>query len=207
MPPSPEVREFSDVQRKLLIAAERLFAQRGVADVSLREIGSAAEQRNNSAVQYHFKTKTSLIVALYDFRLIPLNRRRLAMLAELADPTFAELVAAYICPLGSAVVDSGGSNSYARFIHRYLSEGAGDFEPFADRHNSAVKAITTQLLHRLPHADRRSRDERIRQMQQLVTSVLADLERRLEHGQTTRLRAAAAVDGLVSGTVAFLLAD
>ena len=198
--------EFSDVQRKLLVAAERLFAERGVAHVSMREIGAAAEQRNNSVVQYHFKDKTTLIVALYDFRLIPLNRRRLAMLAERQEHTLRDLVEAYIRPLGSAVIDAAGSNSYARFIHRYLGEGTGDFEPFGERHNSGVVAITAELRPRLTQVPEPMRSERIRQLSQLVTSVLADLERRLEHGQTTRTAAIAAVESLIAGTTAFLTA-
>jgi AcrR family transcriptional regulator len=34
-------------RERLLVTAERLFAERGVAGVSLREIGAAAGQRNN----------------------------------------------------------------------------------------------------------------------------------------------------------------
>lgn len=197
---------LSDVQRRLLVAAERLFAERGVANVSLREIGAGAQQRNHSAVQYHFTTKAALIQALYDFRLVPLNRRRLEMLAARDEHTFEELVEAYIRPLGDAVVETGGGSSYARFVHRYLGEGAGDFEPFDDRHNSGVKAITTELLVRLGDLDESYRMERIQQFKRLVTAVLADVERRLEHRQITGAQATVAVDTLVAGAAAYLRA-
>ncbi|MEV3964253.1 helix-turn-helix domain-containing protein [Nocardia sp. NPDC050193] len=52
--------EFSDAQRRVLLAAERLFAERGAAHVSMREIATAAGQRNNWAVQYRFKNKQAL---------------------------------------------------------------------------------------------------------------------------------------------------
>lgn len=198
---------LSDVQRRLLVAAERLFAERGVANVSLREIGASAQQRNHSAVQYHFKTKAALIQALYDFRLIPLNRRRLEMLAARDEHTFEQLVEAYIRPLGDAVVESGGGNSYARFVHRYLGEGAGDFEPFDDRHNSGVNAIVAELRVRLADLDESHCDERIQQFKRLVTSVLADVERRLEHQQITGEQAAVAVDTLIVGAAAYLRAS
>ncbi|MFE3291481.1 TetR/AcrR family transcriptional regulator [Rhodococcus sp. NPDC059234] len=201
-----ESAEPSDVQRKILVAAERLFAQRGVANVSLREIGAAAGQRNNSAVQYHFSTKQGLIVALYDFRLVELNRHRLEMLAARGEHSLADLVDAYVRPLGSAVVEAAGANAYARFIHRYLGEGAGDFEPFTPRHNSGVKAIAAELANRLDHLPEPARAERIRQFGQVVTAVLADIERRLEYRQIARGGAVAAVDGLVSGMLAFLSA-
>lgn len=203
---APDVAALTDVQRKILIAAERLFAQRGVANVSLREIGAAAGQRNNSAVQYHFKTKQALILALYDFRLIPLNEHRLAMLAARSEHSPADLVEAYVRPLGSAVVEAEGANSYARFIHRYLGEGSGDFEPFHQRHNRGVKTITSELATRLDHLPESVRAERIRQMSQLVPAVLADVERRLEYRQMTRSAAIESVEGLISGTLAFLTA-
>ncbi|MBM4569082.1 TetR family transcriptional regulator [Rhodococcus hoagii] len=197
---------LSDVQRRLLVAAERLFAERGVDNVSLREIGAGAQQRNHSAVQYHFKTKAALIQALYDFRLVPLNRRRLEMLAARDEHTFEELVEAYIRPLGDAVVETGGGSSYARFVHRYLGEGAGDFEPFDDRHNSGVKAITAELLVRLADLDDSHRVERIQHFKRLVTAVLADVEQRLEHRQITGAQAAGAVDTLIRGATAYLRA-
>ncbi|GAA4477758.1 TetR family transcriptional regulator [Rhodococcus olei] len=201
-----DVAAPTDVQRKILVAAERLFTQRGVANVSLREIGAAAGQRNNSAVQYHFSTKQGLILALYDFRLVPLNRRRVEMLAARSEHSTADLVDAYVRPLGSAVVEAAGANAYARFIHRYLGEGAGDFEPFTPRHNSGVTAITGELAIRLDHLPEPARAERIRQFGQMVTAVLADVERRLEYRQITPAAAALAVDGLVSGMLAFLSA-
>lgn len=67
------------VKEKILLAAERLFAERGFG-VSLREIAVAAGQRNHSAVQYHFGDKTGLIDALYAYRMTPLNLRRRELL-------------------------------------------------------------------------------------------------------------------------------
>ena len=48
----------------LMRAAERLFAERGVEAVSLREIAVAAGQRNNSSTLYHFGDKRELIEAM-----------------------------------------------------------------------------------------------------------------------------------------------
>src|ERR1051326_9079064 len=67
----------------MILAAERLFAERGIAAVSLREIGAAAGQRNNSAAQYHFGSKQGLVDAVVEHRMGPINERRLALLADL----------------------------------------------------------------------------------------------------------------------------
>ena len=52
-PPSPKAQ---DGRERIIVAAERLIAERGI-DVPLRDIAVAADQRNNSAVQYHFGSR------------------------------------------------------------------------------------------------------------------------------------------------------
>ncbi|WP_372344040.1 TetR/AcrR family transcriptional regulator [Streptomyces sp. KL116D] len=48
----------------MLTAAERLFAERGVYNVSNRQISEAAGQGNTTAVNYHFGNKTDLVRAI-----------------------------------------------------------------------------------------------------------------------------------------------
>src|SRR3954462_6587369 len=48
----------------LLDVAERLFAERGIAGVSLREIRIAAGARNTAAMQFHFGDRDGLVDAL-----------------------------------------------------------------------------------------------------------------------------------------------
>ena len=45
-------------------AAEQLIAERGIENVSIRDIVSAANQKNESVLQYHFKNLTGLIEAI-----------------------------------------------------------------------------------------------------------------------------------------------
>ena len=49
---------------KLLDAATRLFAERGIDNVSIAEIVRAAGQRNASAVHYHFGSRDEVLRAL-----------------------------------------------------------------------------------------------------------------------------------------------
>src|SRR3979490_3599807 len=60
----------------ILRAAERLYADRGFADVTLRDIVAAANV-NLAAVNYHFGSKDELIAELFVTRSLATNRERL----------------------------------------------------------------------------------------------------------------------------------
>src|ERR1700720_580742 len=60
----------------ILLAAERLYADRGFGDVTLRDIVAAADV-NLAAVNYHFGSKDELIAELFVTRSIATNRERL----------------------------------------------------------------------------------------------------------------------------------
>src|SRR5882672_2480295 len=60
----------------ILAAAERLYADRGFGDVTLRDIVAAANV-NLAAVNYHFGSKDELIAELFVTRSLATNRERL----------------------------------------------------------------------------------------------------------------------------------
>jgi AcrR family transcriptional regulator len=60
----------------ILAAAERLYADRGFGDVTLRDIVAEANV-NLAAVNYHFGSKDELIAELFVTRSLQLNRERL----------------------------------------------------------------------------------------------------------------------------------
>ena len=68
-------------KEQIVLVAERLFAERGIDGVSLRQIGAAAGNGNNSAVQYHFGSKDNLIQAIFEYRLDNLHERRRVLAA------------------------------------------------------------------------------------------------------------------------------
>jgi AcrR family transcriptional regulator len=68
-------------RRRMLEAAERLFLEHGFDGTSLRMLTTAAGV-NLAAVNYHFGGKEELFRAMLAARLDPLNRERIALLAE-----------------------------------------------------------------------------------------------------------------------------
>ena len=139
----------------LIETAERLFAERGVNAVSLREIGSTAGQRNTGAVRYHFGTKEALVNAVFEHRMTPINERRLTMLADL-DATGRShdvrgLTEAYLLPLADMLGDPGQPSWYLRFcVHASFVAGAApndlDGQPWT-RGVAIVRDRLQTLLH------------------------------------------------------------
>ena len=70
---------------RLVLAAERLFATRGIDGVSLRQIAAEAGSSNNSAVHYHFGSKHGLTAAIFRYRLPQIISER-RLLAARCDP-------------------------------------------------------------------------------------------------------------------------
>ena len=195
---------MSDATRvRLLVTAERLFAERGIAGVSLREIGAAAGQRNNSATQYHFESKRGLVLALCEHRMRPVNERRLAMLHAVEHDDLRGLVEAFVLPLAEAVRPG---SFYLRFLAQLLAGPAQ--APHAALELDVLHAVR-QLLARLepcltavPPALRRPR---FQSAAVLVVHTLADHERQLHaHGRSAPL--ALRIADLVDATVGLLTA-
>ena len=116
MPRSPE-----PAREALIAVAERLFAERGVDAVTVRDIVKAAGQRNSSAVQYHFGNKAGLLQAILDPHQARLDARRAEMLDELGErPTLDKLIEVLVRPLAS-LLDSESGRHYIRIRAQLVS--------------------------------------------------------------------------------------
>jgi AcrR family transcriptional regulator len=141
--------------RVLLIeTAERLFAERGVNAVSLREIGATAGQRNTGAVRYHFGTKEALVNAVFEHRMTPINENRLAMLSDLDAAGNSDdvrgLTEAYLLPLAAMLGDPGQPSWYLRFcVHASFVAGAAPNDLDAQPWTRGVAIIRDRLQNLL----------------------------------------------------------
>lgn len=88
-----------DTKTRILNAAEKLFGMNGFDATSLRDI-TAEAQVNLAAVNYHFQSKDSLIDAIIERRILPINQRRFEMLDAAGHPPSVEqVVEAFLAPL------------------------------------------------------------------------------------------------------------
>ncbi len=66
---------------RIVAAAERLFAERGFAGTTMRDLTRAAGT-NLAAVNYHFGSKEGLLEAVFSTYLVPISQERLRLLDE-----------------------------------------------------------------------------------------------------------------------------
>ncbi len=147
---------LSDPAIRLLETAERLFAIKGLDNVSIREINRESGSRNHTALQYHFGGVEQLIQAILDYRILPLNQQRLDLLNRLKQKRQTDdngaLIAAIVTPfteqLLAPVQDSYYISLMAQLLNR--ADGIDQFMQNPQR-NSALREVILLLQRNLPH--------------------------------------------------------
>jgi AcrR family transcriptional regulator len=92
----------SSTPERILLAAERLFSERGIDAVSLREITTAAGV-NSAAAHYHFGSKEAVLQELFALRARPIAERREELLGKLkldkaGRPVLEDVLVAFLRP-------------------------------------------------------------------------------------------------------------
>lgn len=174
----------------LVEAAERLFAERGIESVSLRDIAAAAGQRNHSAAQYHFGDRAGLLAAVYDNRMREVNTRRHRMLDDIDaggwSGDLTRLVEAAIRPLVEVVAETDGW--YARFLVRtrwdaFAQQVIADV-PALSSFRRVVELIDQNLSGEAAGPRHGEHFDRIDQMTTLFIGTIAGWEWRRQRGQS-----------------------
>jgi AcrR family transcriptional regulator len=143
----------------IMNAAERLYADRGFADVTLRDIVAAADV-NLAAVNYHFGSKDELIAELYVSRSLATNRERLNELktAEAEGCGRAGIDAVLRALVGPPLRGCLGPNRQrsdaARFMIRASIESVPPIRKIRNREIDHLKRFAAAMRRSLPdHGD------------------------------------------------------
>jgi len=139
----------------ILEAAERLYAERGFSEVTLRDIVAAAGV-NLAAVNYHFGSKDELIAELFVTRSIATNRERLNELkaAEAAGGGRADIDAILRALVGPTVRGCLGPESQrstaARFMIRASIESVPPIRRIKNREIDHLRKFAAAMRRSLP---------------------------------------------------------
>jgi AcrR family transcriptional regulator len=104
---------------RLIRAAERLFALRGIDGVSLREINRTAGAKNASALQYHFGDRDGLLKAVVVKHRADVEARRHAMLdayEAAGQDDLRALAGALVRPMAAKLADHDGGPAYLQIM-------------------------------------------------------------------------------------------
>src|SRR5215475_2396856 len=147
-------RDARDSRERLILAAEWLFAERGIDGVSLREINRAAGQKNASGLQYHFGTKVDLIAAVWRHRLPEIEGRRQAMLKQMkasgGTSDLRQILSAMVVPFAEQLDSGRNERSYVRFVaqlygHPSIREGEFASAGYRETYRLAQRRLGSEL--------------------------------------------------------------
>ncbi|MGW2827469.1 TetR/AcrR family transcriptional regulator [Streptomyces sp. NPDC001443] len=168
----------------ILIAAEQLYAEKGLATVSNRQIGEAAGQGNVTAVNYHFGTRLDMMRAVMTRHAGPVDVLRSRYVAEIADCSdLREWVRCLVRPVTEHLEALGAPSWQARCAAQVLTDPAArEFITEDALTRPALGAVVRGLercLDGLPPTIRRRRGE---MASTLIVYTCADRERDLASG-------------------------
>lgn len=150
----------------MLDVAEKLFAERGIDNVSIREIVRGSGQSNLSAAHYHFGSREALIGAMLARRLRTINAIRHKRLDELVstgrDKSVYSIVSASVGVLGNVVKTMPWGPDYVRIVAQALFSPKLHVWSLLDiETTSGHTRCTTMLRLLLPHLPKRVFKDRI----------------------------------------------
>lgn len=146
---------MKDTRTKILDTAEKLFANNGVASVSLREINAAAGV-SPSVLHYHFGGRDELIATLLERRLPALNAARSAMLEELQNSgkevTVRQLLAVTVLPLVRLQQDGKAGQRFVKVLARLHLERNAVYQTLTMKYYPESRLeVFDELMQRCPN--------------------------------------------------------
>ncbi len=134
----------------LMRSAERLFAEKGLGTVSVKDITRAAGARNPSAVHYHFGNVEELIKQVFAQRLrkIEDDRTELLLNVDEADPDkrLLALMEAALRPFLATCLEEDG-RLYVRFCVQFASDPRFDVAQIVDEYSMrSLDILQTKLV-------------------------------------------------------------
>jgi AcrR family transcriptional regulator len=191
--------DVQSTREKIIVAGERLFAERGLDGVALREVSSAAGNANNSAVHYHFGSKDRLVQAIFEYRLRRLSARWELLMAESRPRDLYGWVDCYIrALLEESELGSGHSVSFVAMLMQ--NRRVDLLEHLPEPYAGTVSRFVARVQELLVDVAEPLRVHRIEQGLKLTVYAAADREHARATGARLRPLAfdlASIVDGMV----------
>jgi AcrR family transcriptional regulator len=144
-----------DTKEKLLNHAERLFAEKGIAATSIRDLTQATGV-NVASVNYHFGSKRGLVDQVLKRRIIPLNQARTECLqvvlktAAVAGerPSIEDLLRALIEPTFEFAATLPESRYFFEMVSRAMSGPDAQVRNIFLQHSKPLFQLVYAAMHK-----------------------------------------------------------
>jgi AcrR family transcriptional regulator len=154
------MKSTKDTRARILDVAEELFGEEGFDRVSIRDITKKAEV-NLAAINYHFGSKEDLIAAIFERRVVPVNKARLKALNTAQEsgkkpPGLEAILEAFIRPtVESSFGTPKGGKAFSKLFGRCLSEPSPEIERLLKRQfEPLIERLDAALMKAMPNLSR-----------------------------------------------------
>lgn len=149
---SKDTEERADTRRNIKVAARRLFAERGLEAVTVREIVAAAGAKNGGSLNYYFKSKEGLIFELIteifsDLSVVWLER--ISALDRKGGPETVREIVDIIVRAPNADAYSDPAPTAHRFLASVLFVRRKELSNYLDRMNFLVFRRLLEMINSL----------------------------------------------------------
>jgi AcrR family transcriptional regulator len=190
----------------LIEAAEELFADNGIDNVSLRQIGEAIGSDNNAVVTYYFGSKAGLLKAIYEHRVPALEARRSELLRAAHEQGKADDTLVLLHALWAPIFEqrnTHGKPSYAGLLASL--EHAPSLIPMVElsQQHPTTRELAERLRHSAGDLDEVLFWHRLRLTTMMIVATIQDSAKR-ESGETVQREIDAAFADALTMTAAAL---
>lgn len=179
----PKQARGDATRHKIKDAARRLFATRGLNAVSVKDIVTAAGQKNGGSMNYYFRTKEALIaeIAADGALIIAAGRnRRLDALEATGGPTSVRQIVEILADLGGAEEES--EDTLMRFLTMLIINERELFvSAMANGVDNSLRRCAVHIYALLPHIPLPLLSHRVQLLTLYLATTLASQEIAHEH--------------------------
>jgi AcrR family transcriptional regulator len=134
-----------ETRRRLLDAAAEVFAEKGFADTTIRQICEKAGA-NVAAVNYHFGDKQKLYAAVFEHTRLNVAEHHAA---HLADQSPEERLRFFVRYFLKQLLSPGSISCHARLVAQEMGEPSGVLDSFIDAEVRPRVEILTNIIRQL----------------------------------------------------------
>ena len=146
-----KTKNGDDARQRLMVMAEKLFAEKGFDGVSVRDITSLAKC-NVAAINYHFGGKDNLYLEIMSGRMVALREIRVGSIEEVMrkeDTTLEDLLRAFSWAFLDPLVDEAQGGQLMKLMMREMLDPHLPAEMFCDEVMKPVMGALTEALTKL----------------------------------------------------------